>query len=546
MTHNSSNEKSSPPVLFWRGLGGWNYYFIAKFALLWTGYLNFNPLENLVFMAFLLMPISVNWLRMLRDWVALPVGFALFWHDTWLPGWDSLISQGAQVTEFSVTYLLELAERFINWKMIGCAFILLVIYRLIAPWIRVSVFVIAIMLWLNVSPIIGPIFTSTPSAAEVAQAPTSAVVSGSAAPQSAPPTNDNLNAYLEKFYANEAQRHTVFPAALPADAEPFDLLIINICSLSWSDIEHIGLSSHPLWKHFDILFKEFNSATSYSGPAAIRLLRASCGQTSHQNLYETANGQCYLFDELARLGFNQQLMLDHDGQFGGFLDEVRQNGNMKTPLMDQSNLPVNLTAFDGTPIYDDGAILNRWFETLSKGQEPARSATFFNLVPLHDGNHYPNDSKPADYKVRAQKLFDQLDDFLTKLEQSNRKVMVVIVPEHGAALEGDKMQVSGLRDIPSPRVTHVPAGIKFIGMKDPRQGAPIEVSQPSSYLAISELVTRALDGKIFVADPVDWKALVRDLPETESVAENASSVTIKYQDKSYIRIGNRDWVAYPE
>jgi len=546
MTHNSSNAKSSPSVLYWRGLGCWNYYFLAKFALLWTGYLNFNPLENLAFMAFLLMPISVTWLDKLRNWVAFPVGFALFWHDTWLPGWDSIISQGSQVTEFSFNYLLELAERFINWKMIGCAFILLVIYRLIAPWIRVSTFVIAIMLWLNISPVIGPMLFSASPAEQVTPASVNPIVSGNGSAQTAAPTNENLTAYLDKFYASESQRQTQFPAALPADAEPFDLLIINICSLSWSDIEHVGLSSHPLWKHFDILFKDFNSATSYSGPAVIRLLRASCGQTSHKNLYETVNSQCYLFDNLARLGFEQQLMLDHDGQFGGFLDEVRLNGNLKVPLMDQSNLPVNLKAFDGSSIYDDGAVLNRWFDTLKKGDQSTSSATFFNLVPLHDGNHYPNDSQYADYKVRAQKLFNQLDEFLNKLEKSNRKVMVVIVPEHGAALEGDKMQVSGLRDIPSPRVTHVPAGIKFIGMKDPRQGMPIEINQPSSYLAISELVTRALDGKIFVADPVNWKALVQDLPETESVAENSSSVTIKYQGKSYIRIGNRDWVAYPD
>lgn len=546
MTHNSSTEKSFSSGLRWRGLGGWNYYFLAKFALLWAGYLNFNPLENLVFMAFLLMPISFRWLSKLRDWIAFPLGFALFWHDTWLPGWDSIISQGSQVTEFSFNYLLELSGRFINWKMVGWAFVLLVIYRLINPWIRVSAFVIAIMLWLNISPLIGSIFVSDSSVAPAPQTAASPVTSENNALQSAAPTNDNLTAYLDKFYATEAQRKTIFPAVLPADAQPFDLLIINICSLSWSDIEHVGLSSHPLWKHFDILFKEFNSATSYSGPAAIRLLRASCGQTSHNNLYEPANGQCYLFDELARLGFSQQLMLDHDGKFGGFLDEVRQQGNIKIPLMDQSNLPVNLKAFDGSPIYSDGAVLNRWFDNLKNGKEAARSATFFNLVPLHDGNQYPNDSQPADYKVRAEKLFDELDAFLTKLEQSNRKVMVVIVPEHGAALEGDKMQVAGLRDIPSPRVTHVPAGIKFIGMKDPHQGMPIEINQPSSYLAISELVTRALDGKIFVADPVDWKALIQGLPETESVAENATSVTIKYQGKSYIRIGNRDWVAYPD
>ena len=42
---------------YWRGLSGWNFYFLVKFGLLWAGYLNFHPLLNLVFAAFLLMPI---------------------------------------------------------------------------------------------------------------------------------------------------------------------------------------------------------------------------------------------------------------------------------------------------------------------------------------------------------------------------------------------------------------------------------------------------------------------------------------------------------
>lgn len=41
---------------YWRGLSGWNFYFLVKFGLLWAGYLNFHPLLNLVFAAFLLMP----------------------------------------------------------------------------------------------------------------------------------------------------------------------------------------------------------------------------------------------------------------------------------------------------------------------------------------------------------------------------------------------------------------------------------------------------------------------------------------------------------
>ncbi len=97
----------------------------------------------------------------------------------------------------------------------------------------------------------------------------------------------------------------------------------------------------------------------------------------------------------------------------------------------------------------------------------------------------PGQSKTADYKVRAQKLFDDLDNFFTELEKSGRKVMVVVVPEHGGALKGDKMQVSGLRDIPSPSITNVPTAVKFFGMKAPHEGAPIIIDQPSSYLAVS-------------------------------------------------------------
>ncbi|MDR8345411.1 cellulose biosynthesis protein BcsG, partial [Acinetobacter baumannii] len=108
---------------------------------------------------------------------------------------------------------------------------------------------------------------------------------------------------------------------------------------------------HPLWKHFDIVFKNFNSATSYSGPAAVRLLRASCGQLSHTNLYQPSGADCYLFENLAKLGFNQQLMLGHNGLFGDFLKELRSLGGMQSPLMDQTGLPVSLQAFDGSPVY---------------------------------------------------------------------------------------------------------------------------------------------------------------------------------------------------
>ncbi|MCT4703324.1 cellulose biosynthesis protein BcsG [Enterobacteriaceae bacterium H20N1] len=542
----------------WRGLGGWNYYFLLKFGLLWTGYLNFHPLANLVFIAFLLFPLPGLKLHRLRNWIALPVGIGLFWHDTWLPGPESIVSQGSQLAGFSLDYIIDLVTRFINWEMVGAAFVLLVVWLFVSQWVRVTVFVVGALVWLNVLTIAGPAISLFPAQSQAPAAATAgatatetetgnavAPVPGDIPAQTAPPTTQNLTAWLNSFYASEAKRATQFPTALPAGAQPFELLVINICSLSWADIDAAGLESHPLWKHFDILFKNFNSATSYSGPAAIRLLRASCGQPSHKNLYEPAGNQCYLFENLAKLGFSQHLMLDHNGVFGDFLKEVRENGGMQAPLMNQAELPAGLLSFDNSPVYDDTAVLNRWME--GEEREPnARSATFFNLLPLHDGNHYPGTSKTADYKARAQKLFDELDAFLTQLEKSGRKVMVVIVPEHGAALKGDKMQVSGLRDIPSPDITHVPSGVKFVGMKAPHEGDAIEINQPSSMLAISELVARSVDGKNFVADRVDWDALTKNLPQTARVSENSNAIVIQYQDKPYVRLSGGDWVPYPQ
>ncbi|MGP1109195.1 cellulose biosynthesis protein BcsG [Serratia sp. CY60142] len=551
MNPNSKTQSDNALWRYWRGLGGWNLYFLAKFALLWFGYLNFHALPNLVFMAFLLMPIPSQRLHRWRHYLAIPIGIALFYHDTWLPGINSILSQGSQLAGFSAQYLLELIGRFINWQMIGAAFVLFIAYLFVAQWVRVTVFTVTALVWLNIVNIAGPAVsllpaTSTAAAGGANTPATSAPAAGDAAPaDSLPPTSANLTAYLNQFYEREKGRTTAFPASLPADAQPFDLLVINICSLAWADMDAVNLQNHPLWSKMDIMFDNFNSATAYSGPAAIRLLRASCGQLSHRDLYQPVNQQCYLFDNLAKLGFKEQLMLDHSGVFGNFLKELREQGDMQAPLMSQAGIGNELTSFDGEPIYNDLELLTRWLDQQQKGGD-GRTATFFNVIPLHDGNRFVGSNKSADYPPRAQKLFDQLNTFLDQLEKSGRKVVVVIVPEHGAALVGDKMQMSGLRDIPSPNITHTPVGIKLVGMKAPHQGSPLQIKTPSSYLALSELVSRLVDGKVFSEPSVDWQALTQGLPQTPVISENDNAVVMLYQGKPYIRLNGGDWVPYPQ
>ncbi|HEC8324767.1 TPA: cellulose biosynthesis protein BcsG [Providencia rettgeri] len=546
MDKSKSLPKKSNKKTYFYGLKGWNFYFLLKFGLLWYGYLHFNAFENLLFVAFLLLPLPWKKLSKLRYWVAIPIGIALLYQDSWLPSIDSIWQQREQITGFSSSYVYELIVRFINLKMLAAAFIALVIYLFSARWIRYSTFVVIAVIWFNLSGLIdySIIVNSGSNNNNETEIAASNNVNTNIQPlQVHEPTDEKLNQWLEQFYRYEGQRKTQFVTSLPDDAQPFDVLMINICSLAWDDFNDTEIVNHPVWKRFDILFKNFNSVTTYSGPASIRLLRASCGQDSHQSLYEDADKQCLLLDNLANLGFEEYLIMDHKGDYGNYLDGLRNYAGLKAPLQSQNQLSHQITAFDSTPIYNDHEVLQQWLKTIqSSGNE--RTATFFNLIPLHDGNRVAQNGKIADYHTNLKTLLDQLDSFFDELEKSQRHVMVVVAPEHGAALKGDKMQISGLRDIPSSSITDVPVGIKFIGLKSSGPKEEIVLTQPSSYLAISELVARAVDGKIFTDAEVNWSAYTADLPVTAKVAENANYVVIDYQGKSYVRMNNK-WVAYP-
>ncbi|WP_256582664.1 cellulose biosynthesis protein BcsG [Pseudomonas sp. Irchel 3A5] len=527
-------------VWTWQGLGLWNLYFIIKLALLWAGYLNLQILPNLVFAAVLLVPLSNRYLRLLRTVIAIPVGVALLYQDTWLPPFSRLLDQPG-VLNFTGDYLLELAGRFIDWNLCGALLLLMVGYFFVRQWLRLTTLTLAGFAWLGGS---GLLAMHAPAPQPVNQ------VAGPAATISAvEPDSPTLDTYLQKFYSTEAGRQVAFVPSASA-AQPFDLLLINICSMAWDDLDAVGMRDNKLLQQMDVVFDNFNSATSYSGPAAIRLLRASCGQQPHNKLYGVAPEQCLLMDDLRKLGFDSEVMLNHTGQFEGFMDEVRAQGSMPGPAVSTSDLPRTLVGFDGSPVWRDRDVLDKWWKH-REGQADSRVALFYNTTTLHDGNRAltaDGGTKSAEYKPRAQTLIDDLAAFLKELEKSGRRVAVVIVPEHGAALHGDRMQIDGMREIPSPSITHVPVGIKLIGMgKNPRP-EPLHISGPSSYLAVSEIISR-----LYAAPPQgdglipDWKVLLANLPETPMVSENSGTVVLDYAGKPYVRIKEKGaWLPYPQ
>lgn len=501
-------------------LGVWSYYFVAKLGMFWMDLIAFHPLENLAFVAFILF--FAKYLGKVKGVVIALLALTLLYYDSWLPPIDRVISQASLVSNFSVPYFIELLERFVNWSVIGILIAAIIAFRVLARWIRIDSLVVVGMLAVG-------LFRILPLGASDTAIP-------------------DMDKVLHDFFASEAQRSVVFDSPQPEEV-PFDVIFIHVCSLSWDDVEAVGMDQHPLWQHFDMLLTRFNSAASYSGPAAIHLLRGKCGQPEHGKMYLPTAEKCYLMNSLQVSGFEENVVLNHNGKFDDFLGQLKKYGDLQAPPLTLDGLTPAQYAFDKSPVFDDTDVLDRWLEQRQKS-DSARVAMYYNTVSMHDGNHLSgNTSIPNtldSYRGRLSKFLDELDAFLQKLDKSGRRAVVVMVPEHGAAVRGDKMQIAGLREIPTPAITIVPVGIRVVGGNLHHDEGTLKIDQPTSYLAISHIVARMLQQSPF--DPGGFTAsdYVKDLPTTEFVAQDEKITVAEYKHKFYLNRGKGKWEAYSE
>lgn len=516
-------------------LGAWSFYFLAKLLLFWRELIGFHPWENLAFAAFILLPVKSRLGRGVKNISALLIAVILLYYDSWLPAIGRVVSQASQLSGFSLNYLIELIGRFIHLPTVAMLVIAWAVYWLVSRRIRVGVMVVSGMA-------VMAIFQNPAPRPVMQTAQTDKQALGNVAADAKP----DMDKVLQTFYTQESTRSVSFTAP-PVDAAPFDVIFIHVCSLSWDDLRAVGLDTHPLWRRFDFLMTRFNSASSYSGPAAIRILRSTCGQPPHANLYAPASEQCYLMDNLKRSGFEPSLALNHDGHFDDFLKTVQTQGRLNVPPLPVNGVAITQHAFDNSPIYDDFSVLARWLEHRQKSDIP-RTALFYNSVSLHDGNHLDGaNSKLGSmetYKIRLTKLLDDLERFIQSIEKSGRRAVVAMIPEHGAAIRGDKMQISGLREIPSQAITLVPVGIKVIGGNLQREGNTLSIDQPASYLAVSHIIARLLEAPPFAKNsfaPADYAA---GLPVTPFVSQNDSVVMAGYNRRYYLRQDAAGWVEY--
>ena len=98
--------------------------------------------------------------------------------------------------------------------------------------------------------------------------------------------------------------------------------------------------NHEVLKQFNIRFENFNSATSYSGPAALRLLKSVCGQPSHEDLYE----RLFLlpFDEVKDI-FEKTITLQVMTEDRNRMISVDGGSHYRYPSIDAQSAEITIT-----------------------------------------------------------------------------------------------------------------------------------------------------------------------------------------------------------
>lgn len=503
-------------------MGLWSVYFLGKIFLYLWGTIRFSVLPNLLFAAFLAVPVpkTLPLYRVLKSaklGLSFLFAFLLLWYDSYFPPLLYTISTFQQIGLPEKEYIYRFVMNTLNPIAVLALLFILVLCIFLNRRIKLAPVVVLLML-------IVPLFGLTRK-------------------------DVGIEEYLTSFYQSESKRMVSFEQP-EKKAPDFDILILHVCSLSWDDLRTVGFDTHPFLRKFDILFTNFNSVSSYTNPSAIRLLRANCGQQKHEAIYREAPKECFLLESLRSLEYQTYTAIDNDAPAYRFVEDIMNHGKADAPIS-LKGIPVQQYDFDKTPIHNDLQILERWWDMRQKSDEK-RAALYFDITTLHGGAHWAHEKdwwkrdRPTHYKEFLLNLFANLEKFFQRISASGRNFVVVFVPEHGMALRGSSIQAPDLRDIPLPQITNIPVGIKFIGQGF--QDTPIQqeiIAKPTSYLALSWTLSLLLKEPPFSREGRSLRQYLEEVPETRFVAENQEALVVRRDQAFYLYGKEKTWTKLP-
>ena len=499
----------------------WAFYFTVKLWLHLTGAIRIHFWLNLGLLA-LAMPLSPKqghgdpWLRRGRHACVAVLGAALFWYDSYLPPFLYAVQFAMKNTGVLTSgFMNEFAKNFFNGGHALAFFAVLALYLLAAKkGLHPTAMIFLALLIVPVQTLREP--------------------------------GDEAGRAAARFYRSEQGRRVHLPDV--SKSPPFDIIFVHICSLSWDDLDAVAQPRPRLLQGANVIFTNFNSATSYSTPAALRLLRAPCGQVSHKELYDPWPPACGVLGRLRAAGFRTYAAFNVDPRYFGMAQDLQKMAGLDVPISVEG-LPRQMLSFDDQPVFENGPVLERW-RRLRESDASPRAALFFNTISLHGGGH---EDKPRWWKDPPGSLYvkalDGLGADVEALERaiaaSGRSAVVVIIPEHGRALRGSVVQAAGLRDIPLARITRVPAAVRLVGPLFAKAPAGLEVSGQTSYLALAQLLSDLMADPSSASGPGKLERELDQLPTTSFMAETEKWKVFQFADRSYVFGKDDAWRPLP-
>ena len=515
-------------------------YFLFKFFLFYKGYINFDILNNVLLLALGFVSFRRSWQKRIYYITVCVLAIIVLYKDSYLSNMTLFNFNQASVLENLVNFE-QLITDFINFKLIALLIVLFIAcYFLfdILNYAPVLIIGIALIAYVNLNSMYVTPQEQTNVQVAVANSP-------DIPPQVGKVTPSNIQSYLDTFFEHEKSRIVTMPESLPVNYQPFDIVILNICSMATDDVVVSDLMTHSVFIKFDFAFDDFNSVSSYSTPASMRLLRANCGQQTEKQMYQERRAECELLTSLEGLGFNSQVYFDHDGVYGDYLKSLNELAGLDTHLYDLKKLKAAYQSFDGTPIYSDRQLFSQYVNARNL-QDSQNVVTFMNVLSLHDGNRIVGQSRSEPYKPRLKVMLNDIEDFIDNLEKAKRDTLFIMIPEHGAAIRGDKMQISRLREIPTDTITKVPVMIKFISSDGNKESKVTHIKGFYSYICLSEIIKRSIENNVFsktdsLCTPSD---IFVDLPQTAFIGESTNAFFLNFKQKDFYKLKGDTFAPY--
>jgi cellulose synthase operon protein YhjU len=518
------------------------WYFLFKFYLFAKGSITLDIPYNLVFLMYCVVPVPATLsnqrlLRSAKAVISVILALSLLWHDSWLP---PVLDAGVFLNQQGIPsfgYIISFIGGYFSMSLLIVSISLLLASFLIRRYKAVTTLLLAILI--IAVPFIPVDFSQSQNSASLEPRIDSAAEAAETDPAKR----------LEAFYSTESERVILFKKPESASV-PFDIVILHICSLSWEDFKQVGITQDdPFFKQFDYLFTNFNSVTGYSGPALLRLLQANYGQRKHSDYYKKDTPKnSMLFDGLASAGYKNYVVMSHDGKYGDYVKSLKANGLSNAVMLLPENMSPTAMFFDSkTPLFGDYAMMKKWFDA-RQSSNSERAAVYFNSVLLHSGSHwvgeknYLNRDKKDQFKEMSTVLLKDIKKIIELLKTSKRNTVLVFVPEHGRALAGSSIQAADLRDIPLPKITKVPLGIKFIGPKF--NNAKVQqhvIAKPTSYFALSWMLSKFVEQSPFGKSALSPEDILFKVPKTDFVSEHEWNRIIEMDGKYFYSGKDKKW-----